>query len=70
MSCCGSPVEDDKYSEWRVESAYRAIKEAEEHKKDPKMMKLVAKLMDKEIGAIKSIEGLKEKLKEVVSKEE
>jgi RPA family protein len=34
-------VKEDKYDKWAVESAYRTIKDAEEHKNDEKMMKLV-----------------------------
>lgn len=34
-------VKDGKYDKWAVESAYRTIKDAEEHKNDEKMMKLV-----------------------------
>jgi RPA family protein len=34
-------VKEDKYDKWAVENAYRTIKDAEEHKNDEKMMKLV-----------------------------
>lgn len=68
MSCCLADSEEDKYSEWRVDHAYRTLKDAEEFKKDAKMMKLVGKLLKKEEKSIKSLADLREKLK--LSKED
>lgn len=71
MSCCLSPAcscdkcsEDEKYSEWRVESAFRTMKEAEVFKQDPKMMEKIKALVDKDKKAISSIAGLKAKISE------
>lgn len=41
MSDTAIPEKEDKYDTWAVESAWRTIKDAEEHKKDAKMMGLV-----------------------------
>lgn len=41
MGCDPITEKEDKYDTWAVESAYRTIKDAEEHKKDSKMMGLV-----------------------------
>lgn len=69
MSSCCAPTpacceEDEKYNEWRVESAFRTLKEAEVIKQDPKMMEKIKGLVDKDKKAINSIAGLKAKISE------
>lgn len=70
-NCCISPAcscdkcsEDEKYNEWRVESAFRTLKEAEVIKQDPKMMEKIKGLVDKDKKAITSIAGMKAKIQE------
>jgi hypothetical protein len=62
-SCeCDNCKEDGKYNEWRVESAFRTLKEAEVIKQDPKMMEKIKGLVDKDKKAITSIAGMKSKI--------
>lgn len=64
MSCCNctptaAEKEDEKYSEWRVDSALRAIREAEEAKADPKMMAKIQEKLNIDKKVIRSIEELR-----------
>ena len=52
-------MDDCKYDEYCVKNALRTLKEAEEIKRDPKMMKLLSPLMD---GELRSLEDLKAKI--------
>ena len=42
---------EDKYDHWAVESAWRAIKNAEKYKNDPKMLALVKEESKKQLKA-------------------
>jgi hypothetical protein len=67
MSCCNcSPIaaEEEKYSEWRVDSAYRTLKEAEEIKADSKMMAKLQEKIDSDKKAIRSLDDLRKKVVE------
>lgn len=57
---CAMSEEEDKYSQWRVDSAVDCLMRAEEIKLDKKMMALVKVEMEKKGKAIKSVSSLKE----------
>lgn len=52
-------MEDHKYDDYAVQSAFDTLMRAEEHKQDPKMMKAVHAKLSKQKRAIKSIQDLK-----------
>jgi hypothetical protein len=58
-NCSPTAPEDDKYTEWRVDDAFRTIKEAEKIKQDPKMMGKIQEKLDADKKAIRSIEDLR-----------
>lgn len=60
-----SMKEDSKYDEWSVECAAKTLMEAEEYKKDSKMMKLVTKHLKKKKKAIESIQDLRDRREEL-----
>ncbi len=53
------PQGDSEYGDYEVQCAADTLMAAEEIKQDPKMMKLVAPLLDKKIKSIRSLEDLR-----------
>ena len=67
MSCCNcSPSiaaqEEEKYSEWRIDDAFRTLKEAEKIKQDSKMMEKIQAKVDADKKAIRSLDDLRKKV--------
>ncbi len=58
--------EESKYDEWAVDHALRTLCEAEELKKDSKMMELVQKKAKKKMASIKSVAGLRNEYNKMV----
>lgn len=57
-----SPVmKDHKYDDYSVNSAFDTMMRAEEHKSDPKMMKLIGAKLKKHKKAIRSIQDIKDR---------
>ena len=52
-------MDDHKYDDYSVQSAFDTLMRAEDHKSDPKMMDLIHKKMKKHKRVIKSIDDLK-----------
>lgn len=60
---------ENKYDKYAVECAAKTLMEAEEIKKDPKMMALVGKELDKKKAHIGSIQDLRDKAAEMDSED-
>lgn len=58
-----------KYDDWEIKSAHRTLVEAEEIKKNPKLMGLVKKHNQKEAKAIETIDDLYVRAKELEDEE-